>query len=185
MSLRLSLASALLAAALLAPAWAAASGGPPLVDQTGRSFTLESLRGRPLIVTFVSAHCHDACPLVNGQFAEAAATIEQQHLTTRLVTITLDPKNDPPSVMRALAARFDADARYWRVASGQPNDVDAILHAFGVVAKLGKSGYREAHSTFVYVFDSQGKLDKTMLASTGLTDDILTAARTLQHGSAK
>ncbi|HEY5427294.1 MAG TPA: hypothetical protein VIJ77_12155, partial [Candidatus Tumulicola sp.] len=53
------------------------------------------------------------------------------------------------------------------------------LGAFGVVAKTGKSGYRETHTTFVYVFDSAGKLQKTMLASTGLTGDIVDAVRAL------
>jgi protein SCO1 len=182
MTLRSALAALAAAAVLVLPpsVGRAVPRAPQLVDQTGRTFTLESLRGRPLIVTFVSAHCTDACPLVDAQFADAAERIAQRHLTTRLLTITLDPVNDPPSLMRALARRFAADPRYWLVASGRPADVDAVLNAFGVVARLGKSGYREEHSTFVYVLDSSGKLSKTMLASTGLTGDIVDAARSLQ-----
>lgn len=153
---------------------------PQLVDQTGRTFTLDSLRGRPLIVTFVSAHCTDACPLVDAQFSDAARQIARLGLSARLLTITLDPEHDPPSLMRALAKRFDADPRYWLVASGKRGDVDAVLTAFGVVARPGKSGYREAHTTFVYVFDSSGKFEKTMLASTGLTGDIVDAAVALK-----
>ena len=45
--------------------------GPKLVDQTGHAFTLGSLRGSPVALTFVSAHCTDACPLINAQFARA------------------------------------------------------------------------------------------------------------------
>lgn len=158
---------------------------PQLIDQTGKPFTLQSLQGRPLIVTFVSAHCQDACPLVNAQFSEAAARIAQQGLSTRLLTITLDPQHDPPSVMRALARRFDANPRYWLVASGPPNDVDAVLNAYGVVAKPGKSGYRELHTTFVYAFNARGTLAKTMLASTNLTDDIVTQARAMAPRTAR
>ena len=172
--------AAILVAAAPHSASAGAVGGPPqLIDQTGRTFTLQSLRGRPLIVTFVSAHCTDACPLVNAQFSQAAGQIARQKLAARLLTITLDPAHDPPSLMRAMAKRFDANPRYWLVAGGRPTDVDAILGAFGVVAKTGKSGYRETHTTFVYVFDSAGKLQKTMLASTGLTGDIVDAVRAL------
>ncbi|MBV8373690.1 MAG: SCO family protein, partial [Candidatus Eremiobacteraeota bacterium] len=117
---------------------------PQLIDQTGRTFTLQSLRGRPLIVTFISAHCMDACPLVNAQFSDAAARLERDRLSTRLLTITLDPEHDPPSLMRALAYKFGAKPHYWLLASGPRDDVDAILSAYGVIARPGKSGYREA-----------------------------------------
>ncbi len=169
---------AFIAALLVAPA-AAAPAMPQLVDQTGRTFTLRSLEGRPLIVTFVSAHCSDACPLVNAEFSQAASEIARQSLSTRLLTITLDPQHDPPNVMRALAQRFSANPRYWLVASGHTPDVDDILNAFGVIAKPGKSGYREAHTTFVYVFDARGTLTKTLLASNNLTSDILAEAHAM------
>lgn len=169
---------AFVAALYVAPA-TAAPAAPQLVDQTGRTFTLESLKGRPFIVTFVSAHCTDACPLINGQFSQAASEIAHRALSTRLLTITLDPQHDPPSVMRALAQRFSANPHYWLVASGRTADVDEILNAFAVVAKPGKSGYREAHTTFVYVFDARGTLTKTMLASNNLSDDILAEAQAM------
>jgi len=169
---------ALVAALHVAPA-TAAPAAPQLVDQTGRTFTLRSLVGRPLIVTFVSAHCSDACPLVNAEFSQAASEIARQALPTRLLTITLDPQHDPPSVMRALAQRFAANPHYWLVASGRSPDVNEIMSAFGVIAKPGKSGYREAHTTFVYVFDGRGALTKTLLASSNLTGDILAEARAM------
>jgi protein SCO1/2 len=152
-----------------------------LVDQAGRSFTLGSLRGTPVVVTFVSAHCTDACPLVNAQFADAARRVSRAHLAAHLVTITLDPANDPPSLMRAIAARFDADPRIWQLASGTPPYVDGVLQRFGVVAKPGASGYREAHTTFVYVFDRSGRLASTMLAGSNLSSQIVDAVRALQR----
>jgi protein SCO1 len=151
----------------------AAARQPRLIDQSGHPFTLASLRGEPLIVTFVSAHCTDACPLINAQFSDAARRIAQAHLTARLLTITLDPEHDSPATMRALARRFEADRRYWLVAGGAPSDVHEIMRAFGVVAIQGKRGYRDQHTTFVYVFDKSGAFVKTMLASTGLSDAIV------------
>jgi cytochrome oxidase Cu insertion factor (SCO1/SenC/PrrC family) len=108
----------LIAAALQSAPAVAVPAAPQLIDQTGHTFTLESLRGRPLIVTFISAHCTDACPLVNAQFSDAATRIARQGLSTRLLTITLDPAHDPPSLMRSLAKRFGANPHYWLLASG-------------------------------------------------------------------
>ncbi len=150
---------------------------PHLVDQRGRAFTLGSLRGKPLVVTFVSAHCTDACPLINAQFADAARRIEASHLNARLLTITLDPRNDLPGTMRELAQRFEANPRYWLLAGGRISDVEAVMREFGIVSVKGRDGYREEHTTFVYLLDGNGGLAQTLLASSTLSDTIVEAVQ--------
>jgi cytochrome oxidase Cu insertion factor (SCO1/SenC/PrrC family) len=148
---------------------------PPLIDQRGRTFTLASLRGEPVVVTFISAHCTDACPLIDAQFSDAARRIQAQRLRTKLVTITLDPENDSPRAMRELATRFEANPRYWLLAGGSVRNVEAVMRQFGVVSKKGRDGYREEHTTFVYFFNPDGTLAQTMLASSNLSDSIVEA----------
>ena len=150
---------------------------PRLIDQQRRAFTLSSLRGRPLAVTFIAAHCTDACPLINAQFSTAAREVAREHLRARLLTITLDPEHDSPATMRELAKRFDADPRYWLLAGGSTPDVHRIMQTFGVISVEGKRGYHDEHTTFVYLFNSDGKLVQTMLASTALTDALVEAFR--------
>lgn len=156
---------------------AAAIAQPHLVDQRGRIFTLASLRGEPAIVTFVAAHCTDACPLINAQFSDAAHRLARAHLPARLVTITLDPEHDSPATMRGLAQRFEADPRHWLLATGAIADVHAIMRTFGVISLQGRDGYHDEHTTFVYVFDAHGNLTETMLASSALSDSVVDAIR--------
>jgi protein SCO1 len=153
---------------------------PHLVDQRGRSFSLDSLRGRPLMLTFIAAHCTDACPLINAQFADAARRIQAAHLDTRMLTVTLDPEHDSPSTMRGLARRFEANPKYWLLAGGKVADVHAIMREFGTVSEEGRHGYRDAHTTFVYVINASGELTQTMLASSVLSDSIVDAAHALR-----
>ena len=153
----------------------AQSAVPQLVDQNGRAFMLASLRGRPVAVTFVSAHCTDACPLINAQFAQAAQTLARRKVDATLLTITLDPAHDSLADMRKIAREFSADPHHWLIAGGKVADVNAVMGRFGVIATSGKDGYREAHTTFVYVLDANGKLVETMLASTGLAGDVVDA----------
>lgn len=153
---------------------------PRLVDQQHRAFTFESLRGKPLAVTFVAAHCTDACPLINAQFGEAAKRIAQVRLDARLVTITLDPEHDSLADMRAIATRFQADPRYWLVAGGAKSDVFAVMREFGVLSVAGKRGYRDEHTTYVYILDRNGRLARTMLASSALSDAVVEALRAQQ-----
>ena len=155
----------------------AQSAPPQLVDQTGHAFTLGSLLGRPTVVTFVSAHCTDACPLVNAQFALAARTIARRRIVATLLTVTLDPQRDSAADMRKMAREFAADPRYWKIADGSVENVRRVMERFGVVAVRAESGYREAHSTFVYVLDGKGAQVETMLASSGLAGDIVNAVR--------
>ena len=148
---------------------------PHLIDQRGHSFTLSSLRGEPLIVTFVSAHCNDACPLINAQFAAASQRMKRDRLAARLLTITLDPEHDSPQSMRVLARRFDADSRYWLVAGGSLVNVHEVMRAFGVISVEGKHGYRDHHTTFIYAINANGDLAQTLLASSATDDDIVEA----------
>lgn len=150
---------------------------PQLIDQSGRHFAFDSLRGTPLVVTFVAAHCTDACPLVNAQLAQAASQLQARRAKIRFVTITLDPEHDSPAVMRDLARRFDADPRSWIFASGAPPDVHRVMNAFGAVARQGPHGYAETHSTFVYLIDTRGRVRERLLASTVLASDIVERER--------
>lgn len=151
------------------------AGSPQLIDQNGHAFTLESLRGRPVAITFVSAHCRDACPLIDAQFAQAAQRLALRRIDATLVTITLDPEHDSLADMRKIARAFAADSHHWLVAGGAVADVRSAMNRFGVIAETGKDGYREAHTTFVYVLDADGRFVKTMLASTNLAGDVVDA----------
>ena len=160
-------------APLAVPAAATTAHVPQLRDQSGRTFTLESLRGEPLIVTFVAAHCTDACPLVNAQFQQIGERIAHDHLRVRLLTVTLDPEHDSPATMRRLARSFDAKPARWLMASGDARNVRAVMRAFNVIARRGRSEYADVHTTFVYLLDAHGVLRETMLASSTMTAQVL------------
>jgi protein SCO1/2 len=143
-----------------------------LVNQDGRSFSLASLRGTPLVVTFVAAHCTDACPLINAQFAQAAQLLQQRRIHARLLTITLDPEHDSLRDMQYIAHTFSAHRSQWVVATGSNANVHTVMRAFDVVAQQGKDGYADVHTTYVYLLDRHGRLRKTVPASTALAEQI-------------
>jgi cytochrome oxidase Cu insertion factor (SCO1/SenC/PrrC family) len=176
-------ALALMLAALIIPA-GAVERPVRLIDQTGHAFTLPSLSGTPVIVTFVAAHCADACPLVNAQFARVARTFAAERRRVKLLTITLDPENDPPRVMSALARTFSADPHTWIVASGSVAEVHRAMRMFGVVAQRRHKSYPDVHTTFVYLVDSHGRLEKTLLASADLGTQVVAEVRAQWHGLA-
>jgi len=158
---------------------AAFAGGDPhaivLVDQQGRSFTLASLHGRPIVMTFVATRCTDACPIADATFLKLQQRLETAKRDAVLLTVTLDPRYDTPFVMARESAALGADPNLWRLASGTPRNVEALMHAFGVVTEPDRNGVPDVHSTLIYVFDRNGRISKRLLLSTNTVPDVLAA----------
>jgi cytochrome oxidase Cu insertion factor (SCO1/SenC/PrrC family) len=144
----------------------------PLIDQSGATFRLTDLRGRPSIVTFVASRCTDACPIANVEFDRVRSSLRRDGIDARLITITLDPAYDTPIVMNALARSFNADPHDWIFASGRVPNVKRLMQSLGIVARVGKAGYPDVHTTMVYVLDSQQRLARQLLLSTNLSAEL-------------
>lgn len=170
------LAAVLLALACALPAQAGvrlpSALRAPLLDQHGTAFRIADLVGRPVVVTFVATRCSDACPIADAMFSRLQSRLRRDHTRASLLTVTLDPGYDSPFVMGRFAREYDADARVWRLASGSPADVRAVMAAFGVVARPDRNGIPDAHTSFVYVLDSHGRLARTLLLSTNVVDEV-------------
>lgn len=164
------------ALAALAPVLAYAHGASPVLhDQQGRAFTFHSIGNTPVVLTFVSAHCVDACPIINAQFADMQRQLRRSRLPIRLLTLSLDPQHDGARDMQQIAKTFGADPHYWIVGSGAPADIRRLMRRFNVTASRGNRKYDDIHTTFVYMLDRHGRIVKTMLASTNLPADLFAA----------
>ena len=75
-----------------------------LVSQDGNPVSLSDFRGKVLAVTFIYTSCPDICPLLTQRLAQV-----QDGLGTdfgpriAFVSITVDPENDTPDVLKKLA----------------------------------------------------------------------------------
>ncbi|MBD5657338.1 MAG: SCO family protein, partial [Candidatus Eremiobacteraeota bacterium] len=92
-------------------------------------------------------------------------------------TVTLDPTHDTPAVMAQVARRYGVPRDSWRFASGRPADVFGLMHSLGVDTRPDAHGIPEQHTSFVYVLDRNVRLEKTLLLSTDLTNEIEAAVR--------
>lgn len=170
--MRTLIAAIALAIAATSPVQAQHSAVFTFTDQAGTTRTLDAFRGMPVVLTFVSAHCTDTCPIVNAQFASVQVQAQRLHLPIHLVTLTLDPEHDRASDMRAIAKTFGAAPASWTLGSGSTKNMHALMRRFGVIAQPGAHGYAEAHSTYVYLLDGKGRLVTTMLASTNFPAEL-------------
>jgi protein SCO1/2 len=157
-------------------------------DQRGRLVSDRSLRGQALVVDFFFASCTTSCPMLTARMASVEKAIEtREHqlgrqLPAHLVSITLDPENDTPDVLRQYAARYGADADRWSFLSGRSADLDRV------VVQGFKTTFHPAdppagiatimHGEWLVVVDAQGAIRGYYTASdperiAGLVQEVL------------
>jgi protein SCO1 len=144
-----------------------------LTDQSGREVTLESFRGRPVIVTFAFAHCETICPLIVADVLAARRQIDGA--APAVLIVTLDPWRDT-------AARLPAIARAWglgedtHVLSGPADDVERALNRWRVPRTRNPRTGDISHPSIVYVVGADGRIAYVV---SGGADAIAAAVRAL------
>jgi protein SCO1/2 len=141
-----------------------------LVDQDGSARTLADLKGKVWVADVVFTRCPGPCAGMTRHLAEIQALLPPGD-GVRLVTLTSDPENDTPEVLKKYSQHFGADNSRWFFLTGPKA---AIRHLeindfkFVVVEKDAKERESEddlfIHSTWFVLVDKQGRLR-------GWTDD--------------
>lgn len=132
-----------------------------LVDQAGEKVSIETLRGRPVLLTFAYAHCQTVCPQLVGTVRAAVSelTTDPGAHRPRVVVVTLDPWRDTPGSLPALAASWDpggdADARFL---SGGVEEVQRVLAAWNVPISRDESTGEISHPGLLVVLDAEGRI---------------------------
>ena len=93
-----------------------------LTDQNGHEFHGRSLRGQVSVVSFFFASCPGPCYRLNQ--ALASLQDESDFKKVKFVSITVDPQDDTPEVLKDYAARFAANPKQWTFLTG---DLKKIL----------------------------------------------------------
>ncbi len=128
-----------------------------LTDQTGASVRLSQFRGQPVAVTFVYTRCPvaTACPLTVARFSKIQAGLVKEKFG-ELLSVTVDPQNDTPEVLREFAKHVGADPARWKFLTGDPKAVARVAETFGVLYYPDKG--QIVHSQAVAIVDPDGRL---------------------------
>ena len=177
-----------------AAAAAEASGPQPgtevpavkLVNQDGREFGLDRLRGRAVLLTFIYTRCPfpDQCPLLSNNFAAVHRELERETALrprTHLLSVTLDPAYDTPKVLRSYGAayteRFAAETfEHWDFATGDPAEIRRLAQFFGLAYKE-ESG-QIIHSLRTALITPDGKVSKIYRGNEWKPEQVLADIRT-------
>jgi protein SCO1 len=138
------------------------------IDQDGRAVDFDSIRAnRPIAVTFIYTKCPipTFCPAMDRQFAEAQALIRDKGLQGKaaLLSVSFDPKNDTPAVLKQHARKLGADAKVWTFATGDREEIDRFASSLLLTLVRGEAANPDeiGHTLRTTVVDSTGKIAKS------------------------
>lgn len=133
-----------------------------LSDADGRTVTLSQFKGKVVVLHFIYASCPDVCPLHADRVAEVQAMVNVSPMKAQVqfVSITTDPTNDTPEVLRGYAPVHGLDPANWMfltTAAGQQEDTTRRLaEAFGHKFTKTEGNY-QVHGVVTHVIDKQGR----------------------------
>ena len=133
-----------------------------LQDADGKVVSRADLGGKVVVLHFIYAGCPDVCPLHADRIAEIQEMVNQTPMKdhVQFVTITTDPKNDTPDVLRDYGPAHGLDPVNWvflTTTPDQPEDATRRLaEAHGHKFIKTEDGY-QTHSVVTHISDKRDR----------------------------
>ncbi len=135
-------------------------------DVDGRRVTLDELRGKPLVVSFVYTGCSQVCPTTTRFLARAVR--EARRVlgpgAFRVASIGFDPPMDNPMSMRVFARQQGIDDADWLFLTPQAGAPERLARDFGFTFAAQSGGYD--HLAQVTVLDAGGRIHAQVYGET-------------------
>jgi protein SCO1/2 len=132
-----------------------------LTDQDGKELRSADLKDKVFLVSFVFTTCNGTCPATTHRLGNIQQELKTRGLLkgdrVRLVSITLDPARDTPDVLKRYANLYDVDTASWSFLTGQPEDVNKVVTAWGMWTKAAANGQLD-HPSRVFLVDRKGQV---------------------------
>ena len=125
-----------------------------LIDQDGKQFTLNNLKGNVWLADFIFTTCAGPCPIMT----ERMSTVQYDLLDInklKFVSFTVNPDYDTPDVLKKYAKRYNADISTWSFVTGKYEKIQELI-ANGF--KMGDEEEIVFHSTRFALVDHKGNL---------------------------
>ena len=133
-----------------------------LQDADGRVVDLAGLRGKVVVLHFIYAGCPDVCPLHAEKLAQIQEMANQTPMKdqVRFISITTDPTNDTPDVLRQYGPAHGLDSSNWVFLTTKPDQPEdatrQLAEAFGHKFMKTEDGY-QIHGIVTHVIDKDGR----------------------------
>ncbi len=169
-----------------------------LADVEGNAVRLSDFSDKIVVLNFIFTSCTDVCPLHSELIAEIQAMVNATPMKdmVQFLTVTTDPKNDTPEILRAYGRSHGLDpynSLFLTTLPGQPTDATRQLSEAYSVRFEPLEGGQQMHGVVTHIIDRGGRFAakfhglqfeplNLVLYVNGLTNEIERPDATLESG---
>ena len=133
-----------------------------LIDQDGKAFGPDRLRGQWSLLFFGFTHCPDICPGTLFDLANLQAQLENEDAAMhhQVVFVSVDPERDSPGRLGDYVRHFSSD---FTGVTGEHDQLLPLTRKLGIAYRIaehaeGAAQYSVDHSASVLLMDPEGRL---------------------------
>jgi protein SCO1/2 len=132
-----------------------------LIDQQGRAFGPDRLKGRWSLMFFGYTNCPDFCPTTLTTLAGVEKRLRAAEATVRpqVIFVSVDAKRDTPAQLARYVPYFDPE--FIGVTAADQKTVESFAAQLGVAVALtpkSDGSYTVDHSAAIFVVNPAGKI---------------------------
>jgi len=121
----------------------------------GKTFRFydDLMKDRKILINFIYANCERVCPLATARMKQVQKLLgDRVGKDIQMYSITLDPENDTPEVLKAYAEKYGIESGSgWHFLTGDPKDMEELRYRLGE-----RSDNKETHTNVVRIGDGKG-----------------------------
>jgi protein SCO1/2 len=135
-----------------------------LTDQDGKPFGSAELKGQVYIASFFFTRCPSICPKLMHDVLKLQDGFDSRGIEgIRLVSITVDPENDTPPVLKQYGQLLKANPARWTFLTGPTDEVESlVVGGFKTPMDRGQSSTDTAmdiaHTGKIVLVDGSGRI---------------------------
>jgi protein SCO1/2 len=138
--------------------WAAGTHPAPAIsalrDQSGRAFSLGSLRGRTVAMAFFDSRCNQACPLEGRAIAASERALPRPQRPV-LVVVSVNPRDTAATTRAAVRKWGLAAVAPWRWLRGGHAELARVWREYHIFVAPPRDG-DVSHTEALYLIDRRG-----------------------------
>ena len=128
-----------------------------LTDQTSRKITNKDMLGKVYLVEFFYSRCPTICPVMNSNMKYIDEQINNPNFG--IISISIDPTNDTPEVLKNHAKMIGAKSPNWHFLSGNRDYIGKLAYMFDIyVGDKEDDSESLNHSGMIALVDKEGNL---------------------------
>lgn len=132
-------------------------------NHLGQAISLAQYQGQALAITFIFTRCPFPlfCPRMTDNFVATQNQLKAQPngpKNWQLLSLSFDPENDTPAVLKNYAAQHAFDPAHWSFATGDLLTIDGITEQFGL--QFWRQDGSINHNLRTVVIDGRGRVQR-------------------------